>query len=132
MKKIDVMDASFRQAFGERLRTLRKRKKWVQKELGFQLGLTTAQLHKYENGMSMPPADKLLTLARIFDVTIEYLLTGEMADHTDLANSRFMERLRAIEALEDGDQEAVFRVLDAMIIKHRIEGLVDPVKKRVG
>ena len=63
--------------FGERLRILRKDKNISQTELGKELGLHYLQICRYEKGLSHPSAKILKKLAKIFDISIDYLLQGE-------------------------------------------------------
>ena len=51
-------DPSFRKEFGERLRGLRKQKRWSQKELANRVDIRFEQLNKYECGLNMPLALK--------------------------------------------------------------------------
>jgi transcriptional regulator with XRE-family HTH domain len=59
--------------FGERLRRLRDHE--LQKRVAERLGIAQAELSRYERGR-VPDAAMLVHLARIYDVTVDYLLTG--------------------------------------------------------
>ncbi len=39
-----------------------------------------------------------------------------------LHNIRLLERLKALERFEKSDQEAVIKLIDAMIVKQKVEG----------
>jgi hypothetical protein len=78
----------------------------------------------------VPPAEKLVQLAEIFDTTVDFLLTGDRSDDRPLHHKRILERFRALETMKADDQDAVLRLIDAMIIKHRVQGAVAPVGKR--
>ena len=123
------MDMDLRKDFGLRLRKLRKSKHWAQKELAAQVGVQTSQLNKYECGVNMPPAENLLLFAEIFDVSLDFLLTGKNPAEIPLNSSRLMERMKDLEDLEAEDQEAILRLVDAMIVKHRVEGALKRRKK---
>jgi transcriptional regulator with XRE-family HTH domain len=58
----------------DRLKQLREGIGWTQQELAQKCGITKVQVHRYENGSSVPPADKLKLLAELFNVTSDYLL----------------------------------------------------------
>jgi len=129
-------DDTLRKAFGQRLKMLRKQHKWTQKDLATKLGIRFGQLNKYECGLNAPPLDKLLQLAELLDVTVDFLLTGSRSEERPLHNTRLLERFHALEAFETDDQEAVIRLIDAMIVKNKVEGALSPIdkttKKRAG
>jgi hypothetical protein len=66
--------------------------------------------------------DKLISLSEIFQSSTDFLLTGERADVKPLHNLRLLERFQAMEGFQPEDQDAVIRLIDAMILKHRVQG----------
>lgn len=119
-----MQDSSIRKAFGERLKQLRKDKAWTQKELGNKIGVTYAQLNKYEGGTNAPPLDKLHALASALETTIDYLVTGNLSEHMPIHNTRLIQRFQELESFNPEDQETVIKLIDAMIVKRRVEGAV--------
>lgn len=117
-------------SFGARLKELRKEKGWTQKELAAKVGIRFSQLNKYEGGLHAPPLDKLLELAETLDTGVDYLLTGDRSGDTQLRDTRLLERFRAIEDFPPEDRETVVKLIDAMIIKRRVEGALSSVSKR--
>ena len=63
--------------FGERLKQLRKEQKVTQGELAAKLGITQQAVGKWETGKSSPDPDTLLTLSRMFSVSVDSLLGQE-------------------------------------------------------
>jgi len=61
---------------GRRLRELRGID-LTQGELANELGISQSQLSKYERGVAAPPADILLIIKQRFQVSVDWLLTGE-------------------------------------------------------
>jgi len=122
---IEIMqDEETRKAIGARIKTLRKQKKWTQKELAAQLGIGFSHLNKYEGGLHIPPVDKVIQLAEIFDTTVDFLLTGDRSDERPLHNMRLLERFKALENFGSDDQETIIKIIDAMIVKRRVEGVL--------
>ena len=115
-------DSEFRKAFGTRLKNLRKQKKLTQKEVAAKVAIGFSQYNKYECGLYIPPAEKLILLAELFSRSIDYLLTGDTADASPLHNVKLMERFRALENFKPEDQETVVKLIDAMIVKQKAEG----------
>lgn len=67
---------------GRRLRELRGFD-LTQGELAKELGISQSQLSKYERGFAAPPADILFFIKRRFQVSIDWLLTGEGLKESD-------------------------------------------------
>ena len=111
-----------RKAFGARLKSLRKKKKLTQKELAEKINVRFPQLNKYECGLHAPPLITLVYMAEALDTTVDYLLTGNREDARPLHNMRLLERFKALEDFEQSDREAVLKLIDAMIIKQKVEG----------
>lgn len=127
-----MQDADIRKAFGLRVKELRKQKGWSQKALGSRIGVSYAQLNKYEGGTNVPPLDKLVALASALETTIDYLATGVLADHPPIPNVRLMERFRELSTFDADDQETIIKVIDAVIVKHRVEHAVQIGNKKAG
>jgi len=121
-----LQDPDFRKAFGVRLKELRKQKRWSQKEMAAKVEIRFQQLNKYESGLNLPPAEMLIKLADALTTTIDYLLTGNPVEDNPLANNRLFKRFRAVEHLDDDDQEAIIKLIDAMIAKQQMQSVLQP------
>ena len=66
--------------FAEHLMTLRKQRGWSQEELGNQIGVTRQTVSKWEMGQSTPELEKLVELARLFNMSIDRLVGLEGAE----------------------------------------------------
>lgn len=58
---------------GERLQELRKDKKLTQKQLGKLIGASERTISSYERGEISPQVEKLIMIARILDISIDYI-----------------------------------------------------------
>lgn len=65
--------------FSHRLYDLRKRSGLSQEGLAELLGVTRQAVQKWEAGTSRPDMDNLTALARYFNVTLDWLITGQEA-----------------------------------------------------
>nr|WP_319393640.1 helix-turn-helix transcriptional regulator [uncultured Desulfobacter sp.] len=119
-----MKDEDMRKALGDKLKALRKQRRLTQKELAGMLDIGISQLNKYESGMHTPPIKKLIQLSNIFDTTLDYLVKGRKADMEDLHNSKFIKRFKEIEHFDVEEQDAVLKILDAMIIKNKMAGVM--------
>lgn len=69
--------------FGNRLKTLRIKKKLTQQQLADLLGLTKSVISAYENGLRYPAYDVLIKIASIFKVSTDFLLGVEIKREID-------------------------------------------------
>ena len=121
-----LQDPDFRKTFGIRLKELRKQKRWSQKEMAAKVEIRFQQLNKYESGLNLPPAEMLIKLADALATTVDYLLTGNETEDNPLASNRLFKRFRAVEQFNDDDQEAVIKLIDAMIAKQQMQSALQP------
>ena len=71
--------------FGNILKTLRLRKDMTQAQLANKLGLTKSVISAYETGLRLPSYDILIHIARIYNVSTDYLLGIEQKQEIDLS-----------------------------------------------
>lgn len=60
--------------FDERLTELRKETPFNQKDFANELGLEPSKYNKWENGKTVPDFETVITLAKYFNVTVDYLV----------------------------------------------------------
>lgn len=74
---------------GNRLKSLRQEKGLTQKEVAKLIGTTDVSIGRYEMDARVPKADILNSLAKLYDVEIDYLLTGkESKEYESTLNNR--------------------------------------------
>ncbi|MGX6979258.1 helix-turn-helix domain-containing protein [Vagococcus elongatus] len=66
--------------FGEKLKELRKEKGISQEQLSELLDVSRQSISRYENGTAQPDFDKLITLSKYFEVSIDSLLDNSMEE----------------------------------------------------
>ena len=71
--------------FGNRVKTLRKKNNYTQSQLAERLGVTKSVISAYEIGLRMPSYDILISLARVFKVSTDFLLGVEQKEGIDLS-----------------------------------------------
>lgn len=71
--------------FGNTLKTLRIKKNLTQAQLAQKLGLTKSVISAYETGLRLPSYDVLIHIAKIFNVSTDYLLGLENENQVDLS-----------------------------------------------
>ena len=68
---------------GKFIANCRKEKNITQEQLAEKLYITDRAVSKWERGLSLPDADKMLDLCNIFDINVNELLNGEKIDMKD-------------------------------------------------
>ncbi len=69
--------------FAENLTALRRGRSWSQEELGHRLGVTRQTVSKWELGQTTPELEKLVELARLFELSLDELVgTAESGNGT--------------------------------------------------
>lgn len=89
--------------FSEKLKALRTGRKISQKNLAEQLGVAKSVVSFYESGERFPSYDVLKKIARIFNVTTDYLLDierGRTVDVSELSEDDVCVVNAVIEALK--------------------------------
>lgn len=71
--------------FGNTLKTLRIKEHMTQAELAQKLGLTKSVISAYETSLRLPSYDVLIHIAKIFNVSTDYLLGIEQKNTIDLS-----------------------------------------------
>jgi transcriptional regulator with XRE-family HTH domain len=102
--------------FGTRLKQARKGKRLTQNEVAGQLGIDFTTVSKYENNKSQPDNETLRELAVLYEVSLDWLLTGQMGEGVS-ANRIWVngqpEELTDEEALHLLERLEMFRLLKA-------------------
>lgn len=93
------------QQIGSRLSVCRQNKNMTQEELAYRLGVTPQALSKWERGMSLPDTSILPAIARILEISTDYLLGISQQNTAESSGCEFQrmigENLRnALEPLE--------------------------------
>lgn len=68
---------------GQRIAALRKNARMSQAELARALGVSPSAVGMYEQGRREPAAATLVQLAKVFQVSTDYLLTGQLTRSED-------------------------------------------------
>jgi len=77
--------------FSEKLQTLRKGENLTQEELANRLYVSRQAVSKWEAGQTMPDIDKIIELAKMYNVSLDYLLTDYEKNGTAPINGGFSE-----------------------------------------
>lgn len=97
---------------GERISQLRKAKSWSQSELAKAIEASRDIIGKYERNDNSPSIEMALKLAKVFDVSVDYLLgEGKHASY----DKETIKRLQDIENLDTDTKKMLFQVIDTFL-----------------
>ncbi|MBR6389375.1 MAG: helix-turn-helix transcriptional regulator [Opitutales bacterium] len=92
--------------FCDRFKNLLKTSGMTETQVANTLGLSQSAVNYYKNGRSEPKGWELYRIAKLFGVTIEWLLTGEEQKQNDSATQMWRERAllaeSKLEIVKDG------------------------------
>lgn len=102
---------------GTRIIALRKAKGFSQSELAASVGVSYAQIGRYETKGTQPPAEVLGALATALDTTVDYLLSGSADDKAkdNLSDADLIRYFKEMDALPQEDKAALLRVVSAFL-----------------
>ena len=112
-------------SFGDKLRELRRRKKWSQDELGSKVGIHGRHIGKYENGQVMPNAETLIKIAKVFDVSVDYLLFDSPSQTPqEIYDNELLEYLAEVSKMDEQDKLVIKSLIEAYVKKKKIEAIM--------
>jgi len=108
------------QSFGERVARLRKERGLTQVEFGAKVGMVQGLISDYENGKLRPYADIAARFAQILEVSADELLglAAVQPRRTERGRDpkrRFLRRAQLMTELPKRDQDALARMIDAVL-----------------
>lgn len=80
-------------SIGETIAALRKSKGWTQIELAKRLNVTDKTVSKWESKRGLPEIEQFPILAKLFDVSIDYLMTGKVDEQISLDDMDSVKRM---------------------------------------
>lgn len=118
-------------SLGEKIKKLRNEKGLSQEKFGKKTGIHPNHVGKYEANKTVPSADKLRKIAEVLEVSADYLLfdNSPKTGIIEVNDPELLEKFTTIDKMAEKDQETIKNLLDAMILKNQVLGLVEPKVK---
>lgn len=110
---------------GDRIKDLRKQKNLSQSELADKVGISYAQIGRYETKGSQPPAETLKKIADALGVSPDFLIYGTSDEKakTKLSDADLINQFKAIESMDEEDKNVIKKLIDAFITKKQLQKL---------
>jgi transcriptional regulator with XRE-family HTH domain len=94
---------------GERITQLRRQKNISQADLAGKVGVSRTIIGNYERNTNTPSVDVLSDMAKVFNVSVDYLIgEGELSSF----DKEIIKRIHDIEKLDPNTKEHLFFLID--------------------
>ena len=102
---------------GKRIQELRKQSGLTQAQLASKIEISHTQLTRYESKNIQPPADVLQRMANIFDVSIDYIVSGNKSDKVEqtLKDAELIKQFKRLDHMPEEEKKSILKVLSALI-----------------
>ncbi len=112
--------------FSEKLSQIRRSKKLTQQEVAKQAGVGIAQMRRYEKGSSSPTLEAIKKLSLTLGVSADELIfdNNEQLAASKILDKDLLEQFEIVSHMTPHDLDAIKTVLDGMIVKSRLEGIM--------
>ena len=102
---------------GNRITDLRKVKAWSQSQLAEKVGISYAQIGRYETKGSQPSAEVLKKIAEALDTSVDFLINGNTEDKANavLNDPEVIRYFKEVDNLPSDDKTALLRVIGGFL-----------------
>ena len=110
---------------GKRILALRKQKNFSQSDLAKAVGITYAQIGRYETKGTQPSAEVLKKIADALDTTTDYLMYGDKDEKamSSLNDAELLQQFKAVDSMDNEDKQVIKKLIDAFITKSKLKQL---------
>lgn len=117
---------------GEKIKKLRNEKGISQEELGRLMDVHYTHISRYERSQSAPSVEALKKLARIFEVSTDYLLFDDIGKTAlgDIHDSDLLHQFQELDQLDDDVRGKTRFLLDAILTQQQINRLATKAEAR--
>jgi transcriptional regulator with XRE-family HTH domain len=116
-------------AFNDKLKLLRKEKEWSQDALARMLETDGRQISRYETGKFLPSAEVIIKIAKLFNVSVDYLLFEDVTRKPlHFSDDELISKLTQVEDLTKEDKDSLLHFVDAIVAKNQMKSLAHSIK----
>jgi transcriptional regulator with XRE-family HTH domain len=107
-------------SIGNKIKQLRQERGWSQAQLARQLKVHQKQISGYERNLHEPKTDVVAKIARLFNISMDYLVLDERDDlpAVRIGDRELLRRLEEIDRLPECDKGTIKEIIDAFILKN--------------
>jgi transcriptional regulator with XRE-family HTH domain len=113
----------------ENIKQLRKAKGWSQTQLADKISSHLSHVSRIETGKYPPSLDDMIKIADILEVPLEQLVApaGKNNGIDTITDTPLYQKIKLIEQLDEKDKATIINVIDSILTKHKMKGLLDNV-----
>jgi transcriptional regulator with XRE-family HTH domain len=101
---------------GKNIRALRLERGWTQQDLAEKLKTTQKTITAYECGTRHPTAEKIPTIAALFEITVNEIYGTTFTKKNGKAkNPKMWKKFEQVVRLPETDKRSVFRMIDGLL-----------------
>jgi transcriptional regulator with XRE-family HTH domain len=110
---------------GNKLKQLRQERGWSQAQLANKLDIHQKQISGYERNLHVPQTDVIIKMARLFNISLDYLVLDERDNLpvVKIGDRDLLQRLEEIDRLSEHDKATIKEIIDAFILKNQFQRL---------
>ena len=102
---------------GQRIVQIREKLRLRQKSFADQLGVTATSVSLWETDTNYPNIKTLLKIAALGDVSVGWLIAGEVPPSVETANEKEQRLLSGFRQLEKDQQQAIIDIVVDMVFR---------------
>ncbi len=101
---------------GGKITLLRKQANWSQSDLDKKIGASRTIIGNYERNTNTPSLEMILKIAKVFDVSVDFLLgEGALSQY----DKNTLKRIEDIELLDNKTKDNLFFLIDNVIQNYK-------------
>lgn len=106
------------QTIGMRIKQRRKELGFTQLQIKQETGISSGNMSDIENGNKLPSTPALISLSKVLNCSIDWILKGEITDQSSiLTDERMYHLLEGFQELSEDDKEELIEIMDLKLRK---------------
>ncbi len=106
---------------GQKIKRLRRERDLGQTQLAKKLNTSVVTISSYETDKSMPSSEMLMKLGKVFNVSIDYLVSAQTSGTVQIQNKELLKRIEQLDRINPDDIKSLMDVMDVYIQKNTIK-----------
>lgn len=108
---------------GQRITRLRRQREWTQDQFANLVGVHNRHVSRWERDKNRPSAGMLEKIAQVFEISLDDLTGANTRPPIEaiLPDTELLQNFQEIQDLEEEDRATILRVIQAFVVKKRME-----------
>lgn len=106
-------------SIGEKIKKLRKSKKWTQEDLAAKLAVLQPHVNRWERNKCAPSLEALKKLSELFNISLDTLIFDEQdLNKIDLRDRSLVEKIKQLDKLSPKDRDTIIELIETFSLKN--------------